>query len=136
MYTQNKTEERCSLQLQVTNTLVSTHWSPDPNRVLLPTSFPSGRHASLKGRSKRVKVAAGTAYCTGFNSQSQLGLGHEDDVEVARLIKSKAVKEMVLTWAGAGGQFSVIAAPSKPSGDSGLLVPSSPCGLIQIGNVR
>ena len=59
----------------------------------------------------------GTAYATGFNSQGQLGLGHEDDVEVARRIKGKEVKDRVFTWAGAGGNFSVITALSKPVGD-------------------
>ncbi len=52
----------------------------------------------------------GTAYATGFNSQGQLGLGHEDDVEAAQLIQGKALKDKVLTWAGAGGQFSIVAA--------------------------
>ncbi|KAK3938515.1 regulator of chromosome condensation 1/beta-lactamase-inhibitor protein II [Diplogelasinospora grovesii] len=60
----------------------------------------------------------GTAYATGFNSQGQLGLGDEDDdVEVARRIKGKVMKDRVLTWAGAGGQFSMVAAPSTKPAD-------------------
>ena len=55
----------------------------------------------------------GTAYATGFNSQDQLELGHEDDVEVAQLIKGKDLKDRKLIWAGAGGQFSVVAALSN-----------------------
>jgi hypothetical protein len=55
----------------------------------------------------------GTAYATGFNSQGQLGLGHEDDVKAVQLIQGKALKDKILTWAGAGGQFSIMAARSK-----------------------
>jgi regulator of chromosome condensation len=57
----------------------------------------------------------GTAYATGFNSGGQLGLGHEDDVQVAQPIGGKALKDRTLVWAGAGGQFSVLAARSRAS---------------------
>lgn len=60
----------------------------------------------------------GTPYVTSFNSQGQLGLGKEDDdVMVARPIQSKGVKDRVLAWAGAGGQFSMVAEVVKPSAD-------------------
>lgn len=55
----------------------------------------------------------GAAYATGFNSQGQLGFGHEDDVEAAQLIQGKALKDRALTWAGAGGQFSIVTARAK-----------------------
>jgi hypothetical protein len=55
-------------------------------------------------------LAAVTAYATSFNSQDQLGLGHEDDVEAAQLIRSEDSKDKVFTWAGAAGQVSVVAA--------------------------
>lgn len=51
----------------------------------------------------------GKAYSWGFNVSSQLGLGSTDDVEVATLIENKAVKEKKLVWAGAGGQYSILA---------------------------
>jgi regulator of chromosome condensation len=54
----------------------------------------------------------GTVYSTGFNSGGQLGLGDYEDVEVVRLVGGKALEGRMLTWAGAGGQFSVIAARS------------------------
>jgi regulator of chromosome condensation len=62
----------------------------------------------------------GTAYATGFNSRGQLGLGHEDDVEVAQLIRAKALKDRTVVGAGAGGQFSMLAGRSKlqAAGDS------------------
>jgi regulator of chromosome condensation len=53
----------------------------------------------------------GEAYSAGFGSMGQLGRGAEDEVPVARLIKDKALKDRVLTWTGAGGQFSLVAGP-------------------------
>lgn len=92
----------------------------NPRICLRPTPVPGIGEVSLVacGTDHTIFITKeGTAYATGFNSQGQLGLGDEDDVEVARRIKGKAVKERVLTWAGAGGQFSVIAALSKPVED-------------------
>lgn len=51
----------------------------------------------------------GKAYSWGFNVSSQLGLGSTDDVELATLIENKAVKDKKLVWAGAGGQYSILA---------------------------
>lgn len=55
---------------------------------------------------------SGKAYATGINSSGQLGLGSDDDVDVAREVRSKDLKGMRLSWAGAGGQFSVVAGRS------------------------
>ncbi|CAK7240342.1 MAG: hypothetical protein STHCBS139747_001781 [Sporothrix thermara] len=57
----------------------------------------------------------GSVYTTGFNAQGQLGLGHDDDVYVAQRVGSKAVDKRKITWAGAGGQFSVLAGPHVAS---------------------
>ncbi|RYO90011.1 hypothetical protein DL766_006643 [Monosporascus sp. MC13-8B] len=93
-----------------------------PRICLHPTPVPGLGEVSFVacGTDHTIFIAKeGTAYATGFNSQGQLGLGDEDDdVMVARRIKSKAVKDKMLTWAGAGGQFSVIAVLSKSSGDN------------------
>ena len=51
----------------------------------------------------------GKAYSWGFGVSGQLGLGSTDDVGIACLIENKAVKDKVLVWAGAGGQYSVLA---------------------------
>lgn len=51
----------------------------------------------------------GKAYATGFGLQGQLGLGSDDDVSVAQLMTAKSVKERKITWAGAGGGFSIVA---------------------------
>ncbi|CAG9954063.1 unnamed protein product [Clonostachys rosea f. rosea IK726] len=52
----------------------------------------------------------GKGFSTGINSSGQLGLGTEDDEEIAKPFKGKTVKTKHLTWAGAGGQYSVVAA--------------------------
>ncbi|RYP88202.1 hypothetical protein DL769_000300 [Monosporascus sp. CRB-8-3] len=54
----------------------------------------------------------GKAFGAGFGSMGQLGIASCDDAEVAEQITGKAVKDMMLTWCGAGGQFSIVAAPS------------------------
>ncbi len=51
----------------------------------------------------------GKAYSWGFGVSGQLGLGGSDDVGLATLIENKAVKDKTLVWAGAGGQYSVLA---------------------------
>lgn len=51
----------------------------------------------------------GKAYSWGFGVSGQLGLGGTDDVGVATLIENKAVKDKKLVWAGAGGQYSILA---------------------------
>ncbi|KAM7209108.1 regulator of chromosome condensation/beta-lactamase-inhibitor protein II [Naviculisporaceae sp. PSN 640] len=51
----------------------------------------------------------GKAFSTGFGSGGQLGLGPEDDeVDVARQINAKSVREVRLVSAAAGGNFSVL----------------------------
>ncbi|KYK59849.1 regulator of chromosome condensation [Drechmeria coniospora] len=54
----------------------------------------------------------GHAFASGFGSEGQLGLGSDADVCIAQRIASEDVKGRFLTWAGAGGQFSVVAGPA------------------------
>lgn len=54
---------------------------------------------------------AGRAYSWGFSGNYQTGQGTMDDIEVPTLIDNTAVKTRKLVWAGAGGQFSALAAP-------------------------
>lgn len=57
----------------------------------------------------------GKVYTTGFNAQGQLGLGSEnddnDEVFVATQVGGKQIQKRRITWAGAGGQFSMVAGP-------------------------
>ena len=51
----------------------------------------------------------GKAYSWGFSASGQLGLGSMDDVELATLVENNAVRDKQLVWAGAGGQYSILA---------------------------
>ncbi|KAK3328965.1 putative Ran exchange factor Prp20/Pim1 [Apodospora peruviana] len=84
----------------------------DPRICLRPTPVP--------GIGEAVYVACGIdhtifvneegkAYGSGFGSQGQLGIASEDDVDVATLITGKAIKGRVLSWTGAGGNFTLVA---------------------------
>jgi regulator of chromosome condensation len=67
-----------------------------------------------------VSVAAGTdnsfaltkdgkAYSWGFSANFQTGQGTTEDIEVPTLIDNTAVRNKKLMFAGAGGQYSVLA---------------------------
>ncbi|KAI5459639.1 regulator of chromosome condensation 1/beta-lactamase-inhibitor protein II [Mariannaea sp. PMI_226] len=87
-----------------------------PRICLRPTVIPHiGKvvHASCGSDHTIFITQDGKAYTTGFGSSGQLGTGSDDDVQVARRIGGKATKERILTWAGAGGQFSVVAGPAQ-----------------------
>ena len=53
----------------------------------------------------------GKAYSWGFSANYRTGLGTEEPVEEPTLVENSAVKEKRLTWAGCGGQFSVLEGP-------------------------
>ncbi|KAI9786135.1 MAG: hypothetical protein M1839_007545 [Geoglossum umbratile] len=55
----------------------------------------------------------GKAYSWGFSSNYQTGQGTDDDVETATHIDNTAVRGKHLTWAGCGGQYSMLAAPAE-----------------------
>lgn len=87
-----------------------------PGICLRPTGVPNiGKafHVAC-GTDHTIFVnTAGSAYATGYGFQGQLGLGSNDDVDVAQRIKGRGVKDRFLSWAGAGGQFSVVAEPAR-----------------------
>lgn len=58
-------------------------------------------------------TAEGKAYSWGFSANYQTGQGTEDDVEVPTLIDNSAVREKKLVFAGAGGQYSILAAAAE-----------------------
>ena len=51
------------------------------------------------------------AYAWGFSANYQTGLGTSDDVEEPTKIDNTATRGKKLTWAGAGGQYSMLAGP-------------------------
>ncbi|TLS23936.1 hypothetical protein PpBr36_08745 [Pyricularia pennisetigena] len=74
----------------------------------------------IPGLPKIVSVAAGTdnsfaisddgkVYSWGFSINYQTGQGTSDDVETPTLIDNTAIRDRKITYAGAGGQYSVVA---------------------------
>jgi regulator of chromosome condensation len=55
----------------------------------------------------------GKAYSWGFSANYQTGQGTDEDIEVATLIDNTAVRGKHLTWAGCGGQYSILAGPAE-----------------------
>ncbi|KAK5987885.1 Guanine nucleotide exchange factor SRM1 [Cladobotryum mycophilum] len=87
-----------------------------PRICLKPTAVPNiGKVAHVACGTDHTIIIndQGHGYATGFGSSGQLGLGDEDDRDVARKMGGKNVVERELLWAGAGGQFSVVAATVK-----------------------
>ncbi|KAK1764429.1 regulator of chromosome condensation 1/beta-lactamase-inhibitor protein II [Phialemonium atrogriseum] len=97
-------------------TLIRHDERDKPGICLRPTAVPNiGKafHVAC-GTDHTIFVnTAGSAYATGYGFQGQLGLDSNDDVYVAQRIKGREVKDRFLSWAGAGGQFSVVAEPAR-----------------------
>ncbi|PGH26478.1 hypothetical protein AJ80_01792 [Polytolypa hystricis UAMH7299] len=51
----------------------------------------------------------GKAYSWGFNDSYRTGIPSDDDIQVARLIKSASVRDLRLVWAGASGRYGMVA---------------------------
>ncbi|KAI0888262.1 RCC1/BLIP-II [Annulohypoxylon maeteangense] len=56
---------------------------------------------------------AGKVYSWGFSANYQTGQGTIDDIEVPTLIDNTAIRDRKIIWAGAGGQFSMVAAAAN-----------------------
>ena len=56
---------------------------------------------------------AGEAYSWGFSANYQTGQGTVDDVESPKVLDNSAVRDRNIVWAGAGGQYSIIAAEAQ-----------------------
>ena len=57
----------------------------------------------------------GKAFSWGFSTNYQTGQGTGEDIDVPTLIDNTAVRDTKLTFAGAGGQFSILASKLTPS---------------------
>lgn len=99
-------------QLQDT-TLIRYDDREKPRICLRPTAIPGTFTHVTCGTEHTLFISnKGEVYATGFGSEGQLGLGSERDVEVAENVKVKELKGRAMTWAGAGGQFSIVAGPA------------------------
>lgn len=68
------------------------------------------RYAALGTEHAIAVTTDGRAVSWGFNSTYQTGHPTDEDVKVATVIDGKAVREKTLVWAGAGGQYGMVAA--------------------------
>ncbi|KAK2599077.1 hypothetical protein QQS21_005483 [Conoideocrella luteorostrata] len=87
-----------------------------PRICLRPAVIPTVQqvaHVACSSDHTIVLDQAGNAYSSGFNSQGQLGHGSDKDVVVMKRIEGLTAENGPLTWAGAGGQFSMVARPTK-----------------------
>lgn len=64
-----------------------------------------------------VLTPEGKAYSWGFSTNYQTGLGTSEDVVEATLIDNGAVRDKKLVFAGAGGQFGVVASYKDEAAD-------------------
>lgn len=83
-----------------------------PRILAVPTAV-SGMgkvvHATAGTDTTIVVTEAGQAYSWGFSENYQTGLGTTTDVVTATLIANSAIRDVKVVWAGAGGQFGVLA---------------------------
>ena len=86
--------------------------SMDHPRILsVPTRVPGFSAAfATAGSDHCIAISKdGRAFSWGFSQGFQTGQGTDDDIECATQIDNTAVRGKRLVWAGAGGQFSMIA---------------------------
>ena len=83
-----------------------------PRILLHPTPVPvdgKGVHI-VAGSDHCIAVTDdGAAYSWGFNATYQCGQGNDDDVPIAKRMMGKNVRDRKIVWAGAGGQYSMLA---------------------------
>ncbi|MCJ1316883.1 hypothetical protein MMC15_002204 [Xylographa vitiligo] len=93
-----------------------------PRILRAPTALPGVRgvvHAAAGTDSSIVVTEGGAAFSWGFSANYQTGLGTTDDVLVATRVENSAVRGRQLVWAGAGGQFGVLAAGAEEEEEEG-----------------
>ncbi len=87
-----------------------------PRIVIVPTAIPNlgkATWASAGTDHTIVLNAEGKAYAWGLSATYQTGLATTNDVEMPTHIDNTAVRGKRLSWAGCGGQYSMLAAPAN-----------------------
>lgn len=89
----------------------------DRPRILMePTPVPNIK-ASVVAAGSDHSLAIdvdGRPWSWGFSATYQTGQGTDDDMELATIVDSKAIRGKKLNWAGAGGQYSVLTEAAEP----------------------
>ena len=83
-----------------------------PKILIEPTPIPNLKNivAGACGPEHTIVIDKdGKAYSWGFSANYQTGQGTDDDVDEPTHIDNTAVRETKLTWAGCGGQYSILA---------------------------
>jgi len=83
----------------------------NPKILTVPTPVPGVKAVyGTAGTDYSIAVTSdGRAFSWGFGDGYRTGQGSDDDVEEARLMNGEAIAGKRIVWAGAGGQFSVLA---------------------------
>lgn len=119
--------------------------SESTNKIALlkvPTVIPGLPGKSIKhvaaGSDHSIAVTQdGMAYSWGFSAQFETGQGTDDDVEDATLLFNTALKNQRVTWAGCGGQFSVLATiPDENRTTAGTSDVAAPITAIGVNSAR
>ncbi|THC97261.1 hypothetical protein EYZ11_003263 [Aspergillus tanneri] len=86
-----------------------------PRILIEPTPVPGIKATVVAAGSDHSLAidADGRPWSWGFSATYQTGQGTQDDIEVATIVENTAVRGKKLTWAGAGGQFSVFTEPAN-----------------------
>ena len=96
------------------NTIYDEHSKP---RILkLPTvvpNLPPIVHVAAGTDHSFAVADNGRVYSWGFSANYQTGQGTTDDIEVPTLIDNSAIRDKTIVWAGAGGQYSIVAAKQE-----------------------
>jgi regulator of chromosome condensation len=89
-----------------------------PRILLVPRAIPSLKAAFVAvGTDHSFALTEdGKAYSWGFNTNFQCGLGDTEEVFTPTMIPSKFTKDEKLTWAGCGGQFSMVTSDIEMAG--------------------
>lgn len=86
-----------------------------PRILLRPTRLSlSGCTYIAAGSDHNVAITSdGKAYSWGFNATAQCGQNTDEDIETPTLIQNPEINDKKFCWAGAGGQYSMLACPWK-----------------------
>lgn len=87
-----------------------------PKILIEPTPIPGLKDIVMAtcGPDHTIAIdSAGRAYSWGFSANYQTGQGTDDDITTPTRIENTAVKDTKLVWAGAGGQYSIVASAKE-----------------------
>jgi regulator of chromosome condensation len=84
-----------------------------PRILITPSVIPDleAAHVSAGPDHSLAVGKDGRIWSWGFSVNYQTGQGTDEDIDVATVVENTAVRGKKLTWAGAGGQFSVFTTP-------------------------